>query len=277
MTDVSATQQAADEPAPAVEWQDRTSPWVFQYRVIKALVLREMAARHGASRLGYLLSLMMPVVTIAAMIVMFGFRGKVIPSGFPLGVFVVTGYPLWQGFQAFYTRAMGTASRTDPLLMFPQITQLDLIFSSVIVEWATSTVVFVILSVGVIIIFNTAPPADPLGVLLCLWGCMWIGTAVGMILCGLQRTLPLVAQFLNVFMRFGMWVSGVIYSVNRLPSFLWPYLRWNPILHLIEGCRALWNPNFDAPIFSPSYVIIIGFILTTLGFVIERVSRRFVA
>ena len=136
--------------------------------------------------------------------------------------------------------------------------------------------VFIILAVAVCVIFNASGPADPFGVLLCLWGCMWIGTAMGMILCGLQRTLPLVAQFLNVFMRFGMWVSGVLYSVNKLPSFLWPYLRWNPILHLIEGCRVLWNPDFVAPIFSPSYIFIVGFVLTTLGFVVERVSRRFV-
>jgi len=136
--------------------------------------------------------------------------------------------------------------------------------------------VFIILCTGVVVLTGASPPADPVGVLFCYWGCLWIGTAMGMILCGLMRTLPLVAQFLNIFMRFGMWVSGVLYSVNRLPSFLWPYLRWNPLLHLIEGGRKLWNPDFDAPIFSPMYVFMIGFILTTIGFVIERISRRFV-
>ena len=259
MTDVSATQPAVDGSASAVEPETpdfaRPSPWVFQYRVIKALVLREMATRHGASRLGYLLTLMMPIITIATLILMFGFRGKVIPSGFPLGVFVVTGYPLWQSFQGFYTKAMGTASRGDPLLMFPQITQLDLIYSSLIVEWATGTVVFIILCIGVCVIFNSKGPADPLGVLLCLWGCMWLGSAMGMILCGLQRTLPLVATFLNVFMRFGMWVSGVLYTINKLPPVLWPYLRWNPILHLIEGCRFLWKPRLRRPDLQPGLCV----------------------
>ena len=279
MTEVSATPQADEGPVvPRIQTTGyaTATPLVFQYRVLKALVLREIATRGGDSRIGYLLSIIMPIVSIAVLIVLFGFRGKVIPSGFPLGVFVVTGYPLWQGFQGVYTKAMSAAGRTDPLLMFPQITQLDLILSTIILEFATNTLVFFILCVGVCLIFDTAGPADPLGVLLCYWGCMWIGAAVGMILCGLQRAAPLVVQFLNTFMRMGMWFSGVLYSVNRLPSFLWPYLKWNPILHLVEGCRTLWNPGFVAPIFSPSYVFIIGFILTTLGFVVERLSRRLV-
>lgn len=281
MTDISAPPQTEDgtgASAPRFENAGfvKATPLQFQYRVIKALVLREMAARHGQFRLGYLLSIMMPVVTLAMVIVIFNFRGKIVPSGFPLGVFVVTGYPLWQGFQGLYSKVMMAAGRTDPLLMFPQITQLDLILANIILEVATNTVVFFILCIGVIIVFHTDGPADPLGVLFCFWGCHWLGSAMGMILCALQRALPLAAQFLNTFMRFGMWVSGVLYSVNRLPSFLWPYLKWNPILHLIEGCRTLWNPDFVAPIFSPSYVIIIGFILTTLGFVVERLSRRLV-
>ena len=281
MTELSVTGEAEEGPESQARRVDnagyaKASPLVFQYRVIKAIVLRDMSARTGTSRLGPLLQILMPIVTLSSMILMFGFRGKVIPSGFPLAVFVITGYPLWQSFSGTYSKVMNAAAKTDPLLMFPQITQLDLVLATIILDWATNSVVFFVLCIGVVVIFGDAAPADPLGVIFCFWGCMWIGSAVGMILCGLQRTIPIVAQFLNIFMRFGMWVSGVLYSVNKLPSFLWPYLKWNPILHLIEGCRHLWNPDFDAPIFSPSYVFIIGFVLTVIGLVVERASRRFV-
>lgn len=280
MTELSVTPESEETAEAEVRIRNAgyasASPLVFQYRVIKAIVLREMSARHGQYRLGYLLALMMPIVTLSVIILMFNFRGKVLPSSFPLPVFIITGYPLWQGFQTVYTKVMNTASRSDPLLMFPQITQLDLILAAVILEWATGTVVFFILCVGVMVLFGAAGPADPLGVLLCYWGCLWLGAAIGMILCGLMRAMPIAAQFLNIFMRFGMYLSGVLYSVNRLPSFIWPYLRWNPMLHLIEGGRKLWNPDFDAPIFSPAYILMVGFVLTTLGFVIERLSRRLV-
>jgi capsular polysaccharide transport system permease protein len=278
MTEIVASPQGEDGgSAPPVQRETGLSPFVFQYRVLKALVLRDIAQRNGESRIGFLLSIIMPIVTITVIAVFFGLRGKVIPTNMPLSVFVITGYPLWMGFQQSYQKVMNTAGRADPLLYFPQITQLDLILAQIILDFATNTVVFFLMMLGVIIVFNAQPPSNPFGVVLCLWGVIWLGSALGMILCGINRFAPMVVTFLNTFMRFGMWISGVIYSINRLPSFLWPYLQWNPILHLIEGGRHNWTPDFDAPIYSPSYVIAIGFILTTLGFVIERLTRRLVA
>ena len=279
MTEIIANPQADDAAPPPVMRVENAgyveaTPLVSQYRVLKAVILREISQRNGQYRLGYLVSLFMPVAGIAVLMVMFGLKGKVLPSSLPFAVFMITGYPLWQGFSGTYSKVLGTSSKSDPLLMFPQITQLDLIIANVILEFATNTVVFFILCVGVTILFHTPLPDDPLNVLFCFWGCTWIGAALGMILCGLQRVAPLAMQFINMFLRMGMWFSGVIYTINRLPTWLWPYLQWNPILHLIEGCRTSWSSSFDAPIYDPAYVITVGFVMTTLGFVVERLTRR---
>ena len=189
---------------------------------------------------------------------------------------MVTGYPLWQAFQGMYQRVMGAASRSDPLLMFPQITQLDLIFSLIILEVATNTVVYVCMIIGVLVVFQEPIPDDPVGVLLIYWACHWIGAGLGLVLCGVNRLVPSVVLVFNAFMRFGMWVSGVVFAVNRLPVWTWPYLKWNPILHCTEGARHLWKSTFEAPIFDPVYIISVGCILTTVGLIVERASRRFV-
>ena len=248
----------------------------FQFRVLKALVLRDIAAKYSTSRLGYLMGIILPILSISVLMVAFSMRGKVVPADFSMGAFLITGYPLWQAFQGMYSRVMGAASRTDPLLMFPQITQLDLIFATMILEFSTNTIVYVIMVIGVLVIFQDAPPVDPVGVMLCYWACAWIGAALGLILCGVMRVAPTIVTIINTFMRFGMWMSGVIFAVTRLPTWTWPYLKWNPLLHCIEGARHLWQPTFDAPIFDPAYIISVGFVLTTLGFVLERITRRFV-
>ncbi len=254
----------------------KPSALIFQYRVLKALVLRDMASRYGESRLGYLTGILLPIISLAVIMLAFRLRGRIIPTDFSLGAFVVTGYPLWTAFQGMSSKVVATASRTDPLLMFPQITQLDLVFATIILEFSTNTVVFIILAVGVTVLFQDPLPADPVGVTMCFWACNWIGAAFGLVLCAINRLAPMVVSVLNTFMRFGMWISGVIFSVNKLPQWTWPYLQWNPILHCTEGARHLWRANFDAPIFNPIYIVSAGFVLTTVGFVLERLTRRFV-
>ena len=253
-----------------------SSPWVFQYRVLKALVLRNLVATHGETRLGFLMGIIIPVFSLAVLMAAFGLRGKIIPSNFSMGAFLLTGYPLWQGFVGMYRKAVTSASRTDPLLMFPQITQLDLILASVIQTFATDTVVYLVMMFGVIVLLRSHAPGDFMGVVICYWACLWLGAAFGMIVCAGQRVFPMLLSFINPFMRFGMWFSGVVFMVNRLPSWTWPYLRWNPILHCVEGARQLWEPSYKSTFFDPGYVIICIFVLTTAGFVLERISRRLV-
>jgi len=255
---------------------ENPGPMKFQYRVLKALVLREMSSRHGESRLGYLMGIILPIITISVLMFAFEVRGRVFPSDFSMGVFVITGYPLWQAFSGTYNKVMGAASRSDPLLMFPQITQLDLILATVILEIATSTVTYIIMCIGALIVFPDTLPADPIGIMMCFWGCSWIGSALGLVLCGVMRLAPTIARIINSFMRLGMWMSGVVFAVNKLPPWTWPYLKWNPILHCIEGARHLWKPSYDAPLFDPVYIISAGFVLTAFGFILERATRRFV-
>ena len=254
----------------------RPSPWVFQYRVLKALVLRNLVATHGETRLGFLMGIIIPVFSLAVLLAAFGLRGKVIPANFSIGAFLVTGYPLWQGFVSMYRNVVKSASKGDPLLMFPQITQLDLIFASIIQLFAVDTIVYLIMMFGVVVVMRSTPPADFMGVLICYWACLMLGAAFGMIVCAGQRVLPLLVNFINPFMRFGMWFSGVVFMVNRLPSWTWPYLKWNPILHCVEGARQLWQPSYKSDFFDPGYVLACIFVLTTAGFVLERISRRLV-
>src|SRR4051812_18059122 len=108
------------------------NPWVLQYRILKAIVLRDMTAKYSQSRAGYIVGIVLPLATFGFLYLTFNLRGRVAPPDFPMPVFLVTGYPIWMAFMQTYTAIAGTASRSDPLLAFPQITQLDLIFAAFI-------------------------------------------------------------------------------------------------------------------------------------------------
>ena len=260
------------QPAPSAPLP---SPWTLQFRVLKAIVLRNMSARHGDSRLGYLLGIIFPIASAAFIYVLFGLRGRIAPSDFPMPVFILTGYVAFLSFRQIYGKTSAAASKADSLLAFPQITQLDLIYASVILEGATETVVFVILLV-VVSLFSHTAPADLSAVLLLFGALVWLGFGVGLILCTLQRIVPVVVQFVNMALRLLMWVSGVVFTVDRLPPSWWPYLKWNPLLHVIEGLRQSWVSTYNAPVFSPVYIVSCAFVMTMLGLSLERATRRFV-
>lgn len=255
---------------------ERATPLQFQFRILKALILRDMTAKYADSRMGYLLGLILPLIMLSSIVALFGLRGRIAPDNFSLFAFVVTGYPLWMAFMTQFRQTVQNASKGNALLMFPQITQLDLILASFVLDAATNTVVFVILVLGGVVFFKAGVPESPFGVLFCYWACAWLGWSLGLALCSLQRIFPLFMGFFSMFLRFGMWVSGVVFMADRMPESMLLYIRWNPILHAVEGARESWNSGYVSPVFDPAYIIVCGFVLMTVGFVSERLTRRFV-
>jgi capsular polysaccharide transport system permease protein len=243
-------------------------------QILKALVLRDLVSRDG-SRLGFVLQIVMALTMFGSIIVIWGFRGKVIASELPFFVFLVTGFPPWQAFMGTYQRTLAKTKGSDSLLFFPQITKLDIIIANAIVNLFMDTVAFLILMTIACVMYGQLPDNIP-GVLMLYWCCIWLGAAMGLCLSPIQRVAPIVVAFMNMPLRLGMWLSGAIFSVNRLPQWVQPYIRWNPLLHIIEGIRHSWYDEYDAPIFSPMYIISVALVLTLLGLAMERATRRFI-
>jgi capsular polysaccharide transport system permease protein len=246
----------------------------FQIQVLKALILRDLVSR-DSSRLGFVLQIIMSLGVFGSILVIWGVRGKVIATELPFFVFLITGFPPWQAFMSTYTRLLSKTHNTEALLFFPQITKLDLIIANTVVNLFLDTVVFIILMVIACVVYSKLPDNLP-GVMILYWSCVWLGAAMGLCMSPLQRLAPTVVAFLNMPLRLGMWLSGAIFSVNRLPAYFQPYLKWNPMLHAIEGIRHNWADDYQVPIYSPMYIVACGLILTLFGLALERGTRRFV-
>ena len=252
----------------------RRTPWSFQFQVLKALILRDINARFGDKRLGYIWSLINPVLVVIGLLIIFTVRGRMAPPALPLMVFIATGFPI---FFAFMTMWNGTgANPGDGILMFPQVTLLDLIISRVVLEFLTQTTAFVIIALGLILIGGAPLPDDPLGVMMAFWGCMWVGVGIGLSNMAVGRVFPLINTILGPIKRLSVFISGVIFTASSLPSFLLPYFTWNPIFHGIELARTSWYPAYRTPVGDPGYIVVIAIFLTAFGIVAERITRRYI-
>ena len=273
-TSALALPPSTQAPGPiALEEPKRPNFLRFQMQVLKALILRDLVSRDD-SRLGFVFQIIMSLAVFGSIIVIWGVRGKVIATELPFFVFLITGFPPWTAFSSTYMRLLAKTRSSEALMYFPQITKLDLIISNTIVNLFMDTIVFVTLIVIACVMYQQLPDNFP-GVMLLYWSAVWLGAGFGLCLSPIQRIAPMAVAFLNMPLRLGMWVSGAIFSVNRLPQYFQPYLKWNPMLHVIEGIRHSWFEDYDAPVFNPMYIFMCGIGLMLLGLALERGTRRF--
>ncbi len=280
--ELTTPQPPGPVPSVGVPTADEKPPSaiVAQWRIWKALVLRDMMAEFSESRLGYLWRIGLTVASISIVFALRAARkGGALHSmspHFSFAVFLVTGFPLWMCFRQVCSSVLGATDRSDPLLMLPQITILDMVVAQAVSETVLQAAVFLVMCVGVSIIWKE-PPAQPAEVMLMFIAVAWLGAAFGLVMCPIQRLVPPLAQIIMVFKRALMWVSGTIFTIDQIPTQYWPYLTWNPLLHCTEGARQFWSGgSYHSPIFSPIYIISCGFVLTLVGLVMERGSRRYI-
>jgi len=66
----------------------------------------------------------------------------------------------------------------------------------------------------------------------------------------------------------------VIFQITMFPATIWPYLTWNPLLHVEELLRTYWFYSYHTPVGSPSYVAECLFGMVFFGLLLERYARR---
>jgi capsular polysaccharide transport system permease protein len=69
-------------------------------------------------------------------------------------------------------------------------------------------------------------------------------------------------------------IAGMFFVITMIPTTFWPYLTWNPLLHLNEFMRDMWFASYTSPVADAGFVAecILGFLL--LGLSLERFMRR---
>jgi len=248
---------------------------IGQVRLIRALVLRDMMTHYAESRIGYIWKIVLPIFAVLIFWLIRNFRGShAVSPYFPIGIFLITAFPFWMVFRDTYQHVLSATDRNDPLLVVPHVTVLDMIVSRAVSEIVANTLFFIVIAVGGAILFND-PPEHPAEILILFLISGWLGGALGLLMCPIHRMFPMVTQILNMFLRIGMWISGMAFTMRQIPSQFWPYLSWNPVLQITEGVRQSWSSDYQSPVFSIAYVLGCALTMTAMGLLLERGSRRF--
>jgi capsular polysaccharide transport system permease protein len=245
-----------------------------QFNVLKALTIYNLQGQMSSYKYGFAWMLLEPVIYIVGFRLMRQFFGNLAPpSGMtPLMFYILGVLPLYLTFVGIKGFSVGASQ--SALLAFPRVTPVDLTLAAGLSSFCIYFVLFWIVVLPISLYEHVWPPENILKVMLGLIAAWMLGVSFSFSISGAFRVFPPVKQFVS-YLSFGLRVaSGMFFCITMVPILVWPYLSWNPLLHVTELLRDGWFESYVSPIASPTLVMewIMGLLL--LGLSIERFMRR---
>lgn len=211
---------------------------------------RQIEQRHRGSALGILWSLLQPLLVMGIYTVVFGviFQGKYSnqpnegTTNYALGVFL--SITIFQTVSEIIINSVTCVVNQPNLvkkIIFPlevlPLATLGATFYQFVISMVLVLVGFTIqgdgLSLKSLFLPLTLMPLIPLGLGLAL-----ILSSLGVFLRDLQHAAGPASMML-------MYASAVFYSADKIPSALWEWLKFNPLIHVVEQARSLLLLNQD--------------------------------
>ena len=242
-------------------------------RVIGALILREARVRHGRTQFGYLWAIVEPVFYVVMLSVLFAsFRGRA-PFGDSMALFFASGILPYHLFRNT-TQQLGAAFEANkPLFNYPVINQIDAVYARLILEVATWSLVVVLVFSFIIVVLDVPTPADIPESLTAAALIVVMAFGIGLINAVVRRKYAAWGIMFNVATSPLLFISGVFFTMESVPSEYREYLAWNPLIHGIEGIRMGYYPNYRSSDLDLNYLFWWGVISVFLGLFLERLTR----
>lgn len=227
-------------------------------RVIIALILRETGSRESRASLGFLWTIIEPVIAVVILSVCFSIvqRAPRLGTNFPL--FYITGVVPFHLFSRVAARVGGSVRYSDRLLGFPSVTVIDVLVSRFLLNFFTNIAVFVILLIGVTQWYGLNINPDLYRVLLSLAMASALGLGVGTMNSVFFLWSPAYESAWSMVMRPMTLFSGVMVQITDLPPPVFNVLKWLPMAHFVAEMRGAFYPASQTFFVDPLYVFAIA-------------------
>lgn len=245
-----------------------------QLQVVYAILLRETKTRFGAHQLGYLWSILQPVLWITMFAAFYFAFGRMAPPGMSVIAFLATGIVPYSLFRETAGRCLSAIEANKGLLFYPQVRPLDLVIARVLLEAATQVVVFVLLMGSLALYEGQLRVESPLRVVVGLGLASGLGASFGLICCGLSVYSRSIEQLYPAMLRPLFWLSAIFHPVDSLPKSFRDILVLNPVIHTIELVRDGWFPGYNARHIDPWYPVVWILVMSFFGLSLERTARK---
>ncbi len=235
------------------------------FRIIGALLMREMTTRFGREGLGFVWMIAEPLIFCLGVLFMWSLIKPEYEYGIRLGPLVMTGYMSLLLYRHMIGFSMGAVEANIGLLHHRQIGILHIFLARNLMEFCGSTVALVIVYVVLIAMGQVGLPKDWL-LLYAGWLMVgWVGFGVAITLAALSLKYEVMERLVPVISYAMIPLSGAFFMVAWLPAqYREPFLLV-PLPHGIEMVRGGVLGEFVPTYYHPWYALAFGAVLIGTG------------
>jgi len=246
-----------------------------QINVIGALTIYDLQGQMKKYNHGYAWVILEPMMFIAFIRLARQFFSPLAPPNDmpPLTFYTLGIVPLFL-FMDVMKEVFTAAGSPSKLYQFPRVTPVDLAIAQGLASFCIYFVLFWIFLLPISIYEGAWPPENALGVMVTLLAIWLLAAAIGFVCSAAFRVFPPVTQFIAYFTRALRMIGGMFFVITMLPTTVWPYLTWDPVLHLNEFMRDTWFASYTSPVADAGFVAECTLGLLLLGLSLERFMRR---
>lgn len=247
------------------------TPWQIQRSVIFACFIRDINARFGRLQFGYFWALAEPIMYILVSSLIRGRFTGAPHAGLPTMVFFTSGVLPFLLFRNIVNGSVGVIEANMSLFNYQRVKPIDVFIARILVELMMKVAIAAILFTGfyiagIKVTFNSILMSfAALGTLLLLaFGLGLIALMIG----PLWHDSKKVVHAIN---RPMMFVSGVFFAANAVPSHLRSWALYNPLVHMFELLRGALFADYTSHEGSWTYLLAwtVGALL--VGLVVYRI------
>ena len=247
---------------------------VTRWRVIYAIMLRDIRTRFGQTRLGYFWAIMEPITHLMTLgTVFYAVNHAPPPVGDNLFLFYITGLVPFLMFSHVSHDVMSAAEANNAMLQLPIVKRTDIMVANALRQFATELLVGIIIFSIAGLLGQRGVPADPLTAMAAITLLWLLAVGVGAFNLVILEAFPSYETLYASLIRMLYVASGIYFSPISMPDWVREILAWNPILQGIEYFRSGFFPQYDPHWLDVNYLLIWVVASIGLGFALERALR----
>jgi capsular polysaccharide transport system permease protein len=248
----------------------------IQFRVLHALMMRELITRYGRDNLGVLWLVGEPMIFTLGVTTLWSAAGLSHGgTGIPIVAFAVTGYSSVLMWRNATSQCSAGIEQNKPLLFHRSVLIIDVFLTRIALEIVGASSSFIVLSFFFIFIGWMPVPDNVLLVLGGWFMLAWFGASIALLVGAGTAFSPLVHRLWHptAYLLFPM--SGAAFMVHWLPKKLQEVVLFLPMVHGVELLRHGYFGNVVPTHYDIGYMAECCLALTLCGlYVVREASRR---